>query len=83
MATKYTLISEDTEQGKTYGYPNTKVELSFTADHIDEVLNAVNQFLLATGFCYKGKIELVDDEQTCDLNQTLPGFDLDEPRQSK
>lgn len=80
MATKYTLISEDTEQGKTYGYPNTKVQVEFEATHIDEVLNAVNQFLLATGFCYRGKIELVEDETENQLS--LPGLDLDENRQS-
>lgn len=80
MATKYTLISEDTEQGNTYGYPNTRVQLEFEATHIDEVLNAVNQFLLATGFCYRGKIELVDDET--DNQPSLPGLDLDENRQS-
>ncbi|NDG27586.1 MAG: hypothetical protein EB120_10495 [Proteobacteria bacterium] len=81
MATKYTLISEDTEQGNTYGYPNTRVQLEFEATHIDEVLNAVNQFLLATGFCYRGKIELVDDET--DNQPSLPGIDLDETCQSK
>ncbi|NDB34191.1 MAG: hypothetical protein EB023_02345 [Flavobacteriia bacterium] len=80
MATKYTLISEDTEQGNTYGYPNTKVQVEFEATHIDEVLNAVNQFLLATGFCYRGKIELVEDETENQLS--LPGLDLDENRQS-
>jgi len=80
VATKYTLISEDTEQGNTYGYPNTKVQVEFEATHIDEVLNAVNQFLLATGFCYRGKIELVEDETENQLS--LPGLDLDENRQS-
>ena len=79
MAIKYTLTSCDEEAGKTYGYPNTRVQVEFSADHLDDVINGISQFLVGTGFVLKGKLELVEDEED-DRQLPLQGFDLSESK---
>ena len=79
MAIKYTLMSCDEEAGESYGYPKTRVQVEFKADHLDDVINGITQFLVGTGFVLRGKLELVEDLQD-DRQLPLQGFDLSESK---
>ena len=56
---KYTLTKQSYEDGK----PTTKVEISFEAVHLDDMLMYIDMFLKGSGYVYKGELQIWENDE--------------------